>query len=251
MALASPFVNAMRRLLSALAVCCLSSCLASTPTQPNGPPETMASFAHPRGEIRLLTAKCAASAGTGQQAVQDLAKGGQRQGCWGVNPAGNPVISWADGAEQVLDGNRVRLSPRFAALIDNPARAAVAAAPSALPAPSVPATPSAQSTSTPSAPSATPAADHFPRPVWCPRARLAHERLICADRELATRDLQLGRAWRDLRPQLGASAQSRIAREYFQRVKRCAADKACVTRSQLAQLQRYETRVDLRSPDAR
>ncbi len=205
----------------------LVSCMAHTE-----PLETMGSFKHPRGEIRLLTASCRPGTGIGQQAVQDLAAGGRRQGCWGVNRAGDPVISWADGAEQVLDGNRVRLAPRFAALIQEPPAA---------PPPAPPPSPAQQPERPPAA------AEDFTRPGWCARAGFPHERLVCADRELATRDLQLAQAWRDLRPQLSRNQRDRIPRDYFQRLKRCGADKACVTREQLAQLRRYETRQDLRA----
>ena len=35
-----------------------------------------------------------------------------------MDRAGNPVVTWSDGSELVLDGNKVRLSRRMAGLLE-------------------------------------------------------------------------------------------------------------------------------------
>ena len=179
----------------------LAACAAHT--------EPLGTLAHSRGPIHLFTEAC--TRGTGQQAEQREAVR-ERRGCWQSTPAGNVVVTWEGGARQVLDGNRVKLAPRLAALLDEPE-----------------------------------AAD-FARPVWCAQARLPHEHAVCSDPELAARDLELAGLWHAWRAAQkdGRAAENRVRRDYFQRLRACGADKDCITREQQVQMQRYRLAAETR-----
>lgn len=79
----------------------------------------------------------------------------------------------------------------------------------------------------------------FSRPAWCPDARFPHERLVCADAELAGRDLRLASFWAPYRRTLSRADEAWHKSDYFQRLKACGADKACIVNEQDAQLRRY------------
>ena len=81
-----------------------------------------------------------------------------------------------------------------------------------------------------------------PRPGWCPQASFPHERLICADPELSARDLRLAEHWRAYRRtlQLSRASEAWHKSDYFARVKRCGADKACIVAQQNEQMRRYQ-----------
>ena len=174
--------------------------------------EPLGTMDHRRGQIRLFDEACAG--GSGQRAVQREAVH-ERRGCWQSTPAGNVLVTWEDGARQVLDGNRVKLAPRVAALLEEPG----------LEAP-----------------------EDFARPVWCAQAKLPHERAVCSDPDLAARDLALSdlwRAWRSTQKD-GRAAETRVRRDYFQRLKACGADKDCIAREQQVQMQRYRRAAEAR-----
>ncbi len=59
---------------------------------------------HPQrnGPVQLMSELCLEpGAGAGQQARQTVG-GRERHGCWGVDRAGHPVVTWRDGSELVL-----------------------------------------------------------------------------------------------------------------------------------------------------
>jgi len=173
------------------------------------PAETLASFDAGDAEILLMTEPCGAK-GSRLQRAQKRTGGASLDGCWAVNARGNPVAMWSDGEVQELDQGRVRLSPKFAAMLDD------ADAPRA-------------------------ASADFPRPAWCASARFPHERLVCRDRELAAADLALAPLWRAYRTglKLNPVQQGRQKSDYFRRLKACGAKKACIAREQAAQARLY------------
>ncbi len=80
--------------------------------------ELLGTHPHHNGSVQLMTDLCRAGDATlGQRAWQTVG-GRERQGCWGVDRAGNPVVTWSDNSELVLDGNKVRLSRRMAGLLE-------------------------------------------------------------------------------------------------------------------------------------
>lgn len=171
--------------------------------------ETLARFDAGGDEILLMTEACGAR-GSKLQRAQKTAGGQRLAGCWAVNARGNPVAMWSDGEVQELDQARVRLAPKFAAMLEDadPPRAAPA---------------------------------DFPRPAWCRDARFAHERLVCRDKELAAADLALAPLWRSYRTELKLNAvqQGRQKSDYFRRLKACGANKPCIAREQAAQMRLY------------
>jgi hypothetical protein len=166
-------------------------------------------------DIALMTEPCGAKDGQIQRAVK-RAKGRQLDGCWVVNARGNPVVMWSDGTVQELNESRVRLTPKYAAMLND------------LDAPAVV---EAERASTPD----------FPRPVWCKDAAFPHERLVCRDQELAEADLALSPLWRSFRMemQLNEVQQGRVKSDYFRRLKACGTQKACIAREQAAQMRLY------------
>jgi hypothetical protein len=183
--------------------------VALVPVQAHVRADTVGTFRDRLGTVRLMSQPCAGGPTRAKLAIA-ASRHGQRTGCWSVDANGNPIVRWRDGRRQKLDGNRVRLAPKYAALLEG------------------------------TAPS--PAGVDFPRPSWCPRARFPHERLICQDRELAARDLRLAPLWRDFKQQrrLTAAQQAWHKSDFFSRQKACGADKACIAREQSAQVARYE-----------
>lgn len=168
--------------------------------------ETLASFDGDGHEVLLMTDSCGAP-GSKLQRAQRRAGADRLEGCWAVNARGNPVAIWSDGEVQELDQARVRLSPKFAAMLDE----------------------------TETAPAGV------RRPAWCAGARFPHERLVCRDPELAAADLALAPLWRAYRSamKLNAVQQGRLKNEYFRRLKACGANKPCIAREQAAQRQFY------------
>lgn len=171
--------------------------------------ETVGTFKDRHGTIRLTSQACAGGT-SGQKRAVATSSRGTRSGCWAVGEDGNPVVHWHDGQRQQLDGNLVRLSPKYAALLEDEPGAG--------------------------------GGNGFPRPAWCPRARFPHEKAVCRDPELAAQDLQLAPLWREFkaRRQLTATQTAWHKSDFFHRLKTCGADKACISREQQAQRALYE-----------
>ena len=182
--------------------------------------ELLGTHPHRIGSVQLMTDLCRAGDATlGQRAWQTVG-GRERQGCWGVDRAGNPVVTWSDNSELVLDGNKVRLSRRMAGLLER----AEASRPRA---------------AAPEPPSVSAGPRNFARPAWCPNANFPHERLVCIDAELATRDSRLASLWWPYRRTLSRGAEAWHKSDYFRRLKACGADKACIVSEQETQMRRY------------
>ncbi|MED5620623.1 hypothetical protein [Ideonella sp. BN130291] len=173
---------------------------------------------HGSGEARIVLTDdiCPQSQGSDElmQAYRP-ARGTAAAGCWMINQRGNPVISWNGGGVQELDAAQVRLEPEYAALLRDVDTAAPAVR--VAPARSRPAT-----------------GTSFARPAWCKDARQPHERVICANRDLAAADLQLGPLWRAYRDTLALSPleQARQKSMFFHQLKACGEDRACLAARQ-------------------
>ncbi|WP_280151753.1 hypothetical protein [Piscinibacter sp. XHJ-5] len=204
--------------------------------------DTLAIVQVPRGEILLLTEACGTPESRIQRAVK-RASGERMEGCWSVNARGNPVIMWGDGRVQEVAESRVRLAPKYAAMLDEqPALGGTGAAARSDTTGRTAAPPSgdAGGGSTAASPAATASVD-FPRASWCKDARFPHEKLVCRDPELAAADLALAPLWRSYRDELKLTAvqQGRAKSEYFRRLKDCGASKPCIQREQAAQARFY------------
>ncbi len=173
--------------------------------------ELLGTHPHRDGTVQLRTNLCQEDNPGAGQGVRQRVGARERRGCWQVDGAGNPVVTWSDGSELVLDQRKVKLSRRMAKLLEDSTEA--------------------------SRPGAAPP-DHA-RPAWCPQARFPHERLVCIDAELADRDLRLASLWRPYRRTLSPAAQVWHKSDYFRRLKACGADKACIVSQQEVQMQRY------------
>ena len=149
-----------------------------------------------------------------------------------LDRAGIPVVTWSDGTELELDGDKLRLSRRMAGLLEERAKEP--------PTPTASPRAKALRAAAPEPPlrSAGTRRD-FARPAWCPDARFPHERLVCTDAELAERDLRLASLWRPYRSTLSRGAEAWHKSEYFRRLKTCGADKACIVSEQETQMRRY------------
>ena len=202
--------------------------------------ELLGTHPHRNGTVHLMTELCReGNPGAGQRAWQTV-DGRERHGCWGVDRAGNPVVTWSDGSELQLNGDKVKLSRRIAAVLEERATAPRPPSPPSTSAPTVLSRaelPRAAAPERPS-PSAAPARD-FARPAWCAEARFPHERLVCTDAELADRDLHLAALWRPYRRTLSRGAEAWHKSDYFRRLKACGADKACIVSEQETQMRRY------------
>ena len=190
--------------------------------------ELLGTYAHRSGTVQLWTELCRADdPGSGQRAQQTVG-GRERRGCWGLDRAGNAVVTWSDGSELELDGDKVKLSRWMVGVLEERSEA---------PRRATPATPRAAAPAPPSPGAAEPR--DWPRPAWCPDARFPHERLVCADAELAERDLRLSSLWRPYRRTLSRGAEMWHKSDYFRRLKACGSDKACIVGEQEAQMHLY------------
>jgi hypothetical protein len=171
--------------------------------------DTIGTFKDRHGTIDLTSQPCA-GATAGEKRAQATGRRGTRTGCWSVGTDGHPVVRWSDGRRQHLDGNRVRLSAKYRALLED-------------------------------APQAAPAS-RFPRPGWCARAHFPHEQRICGDPQLAAADLQLAPLWRTFktRRRLSVAEQAWHKSDFFARLKACGDSKACIDREQRVQRAMYE-----------
>ncbi len=169
--------------------------------------ELLGTHPHRDGTVQLMTDPCHEGDPSAGQRVRQTVGGRERHGCWIADRADNPVVTWSDGGELVLDGEKVKLSRRIAALLEERADA--------------------------------PQPRDFVRPAWCPQARFPHERLVCTDAELADRDLRLASLWRPYRRTLTPAAVTWHKSDYFRRLKACGADKACIVGEQELQMRRY------------
>lgn len=188
--------------MSRLVLACLLMLAAALPVRA----ELLGRFTQGGRTIELSTDACRGDPAR----KRALARQGRqlRSGCWSVDGDGNPVIRWRDGRQERLDGSRVRLAPKYAALLEDPPRR-----------------PSARQ-----------------RPSWCPRARFPHERTICADPALAAQDLRLAPLWRDYkaRMKLTPAQQAWHKSDFFGKLKACRTDRACIAREQAARRTMYE-----------
>lgn len=177
--------------------------------------DQLASYRVGASDIALMTEPCGAENGKILRARR-RAHGSAVDGCWAVNGRGNPVVMWGDGEVQELNESRVRLAPKYAAMLGD--GAPHGAAPT-------------QDTPAPA----------FARPAWCMDARQAHERLICRDAALSAADLSLAPLWRSYRAALKLNdiQQGRQKSDYFRRLKACGAQKECIAREQAAQMRLY------------
>jgi hypothetical protein len=141
----------------------------------------------------------------------------------------NPVVRWRDGSKEVLDGNHVRLEPRFAALLQLPRRER-----------DPPATRNAEVNKS----------GTWDRPRWCAKARFPHERLVCADASLSAADLALAPLWRRYQAGLEPGIRAWVKRDYFLRLKACGAQHVCVAREQEAQRRLYLEALEQRGTGA-
>ena len=202
--------------------------------------ELLGTHPHRNGTVYLMTDLCRHDDPSAGNRARQTVGGREHRGCWGVDRAGNPVVTWDDGSELELDGNKVKLSRRMAALLGegvdaSPPRAPPeASARGARPRAEMPRGAAAE----PPSRSALRPRD-FARPAWCPDARFPHERLVCNDAELAERDLRLASVWRQYRSTLSRAAEAWHKSDYFRRLKACGADKACIVREQETQIGRY------------
>jgi len=202
--------------------------------------ELLGTHPHRNGTVHLMTDLCREGDPSAGQRARQSVGGREHHGCWGVDRAGNPVVTWSDGTELELDGDKVRLSRRIAGLLEERATAppprspAAASAPAARPRAEVP---RAAANEPPSRISALPR--DFARPAWCPDAHFPHERLVCTDAELADRDLRLASLWRPYRSTLSRTAEAWHKSDYFRRLKACGADKDCIVSEQESQMRLY------------
>ena len=151
--------------------------------------ELLGTHAHRNGTVHLLTDLCRKEDPSAGQSARQTVGGREHHGCWGVDRAGNPVVTWSDGTELELDGDKLRLSRRMAGLLEERAKE--------LPTPTAPARAAAPRAAAPEPPLRSAGARRdFARPAWCPDARFPHERLVCTDAELAERGLRLASLWR-------------------------------------------------------
>ena len=68
--------------------------------------ELLGTHPHRIGSVQLMTDLCRAGDATlGQRAWQTVG-GRERQGCWGVDRAGNPVVTWSDAANSCSTATR-------------------------------------------------------------------------------------------------------------------------------------------------
>ncbi len=79
--------------------------------------ELLGTYPHRSGTVHLMTELCADDPTAGQRARQSVGWP-ERLGCWGVDRAGNPVVTWSDGSELVLNGDKVRRSRAVAGLLE-------------------------------------------------------------------------------------------------------------------------------------
>lgn len=177
--------------------------------------DPLASYRAADVDIVLMTNPCVTDSGRAQMAVR-RSRGHELGGCWRVNARGNPFVTWSDGTAQELTGSRVKLAPKYAAMLDDTDRA-------------------------PGPPSASGADAGYPRPSWCKSARFPHERLICDDPRLAAADLSLGPLWRAYRRRLELSGvqQARQRADYFKRLRACGAHPECIAQEQSSQMRLY------------
>ena len=173
--------------------------------------DALATYRDGAYEILLMTQKCAPGL-SGQRAYR-RSSSSLLEGCWTVNARGNPVVRWQAGGTQELRESRVRLTPAYAALLDEH---------------------SAQSLET-----------GFPRASWCKRAKYPHERSICTNASLAAADLALAPLWQSYRRKATQLEQARVKGEYFRRLKACGADEACIAGEQSAQTNFYRRSLGL------
>lgn len=166
-------------------------------------------------DVVLMTEACDAKDGKTQRA-RKRRNGTELHGCWSVNAQGNPVVRWSDGQVDELSESRVRLAPRYAAMLNEDGPPPAAARGSA------------------SAPGAW-------RPEWCDRASFPHERLICEDDDLLASNRTLAGLWRSYSTQLKLTEVQlgRVRSDYFKRLRACGASKPCVSREQAAQIGFY------------
>jgi hypothetical protein len=205
-----------------------------------GHAELLGTHPHRHGDVHLMTEPCRDDDPGAGQLVRQTVEGRERRGCWQADRDGNPVVTWSDGSELVLEGDQVRLSRRMAGLLAErpetppPRPQAPAAPPATRPRGNAP---TAEAPEPPRGRAAAP--PDFARPAWCPEARFPHERLVCTDAELADRDLRLASLWRPYRRTLSRAAESWHKRDYFRRLKACGADKPCILMEQETQMRRY------------
>jgi hypothetical protein len=195
---------------------------------------------HPNGPVFQMTVLCRQhDPGAGKRARQTVG-GREHQGCWSVDGAGNPVVTWDDGSELELDGNKVKLSRRMAALLGEGVDASPPPPPAETSAQGARARAEAPRVAAPEPRSRSALRPRdFARPAWCPDARFPHERLVCNDAELAERDLRLASLWRQYRSTLSRAAAAWHKSDYFRRLKACGADKTCIVTEQETQMRRY------------
>jgi hypothetical protein len=169
--------------------------------------ELLGAHPHRNGTVHLMTDLCRKhDPSAGKRAWQTVG-GREHQGCWGIDRAGNPVVTWSDGSELELDGDKVRLSRRMAGLLEERASEPTPPSPAQSPAPTARPRADLQRAATAEPPSRSAASPRdFARPAWCPDARFPHERLVCTDPELADRDLRLASLWRTYRSTLSRAA---------------------------------------------
>lgn len=178
--------------------------------------DRLATYRSGGSEIVLMTDACKADGSSAQRAYKGAGRS-RVEGCWSANDEGNPVVSWRNGRVQELNQSRVRLTPKYAAMLRDP-EATV---------------------------DKPPTRRAFARPAWCKDASHAHERLICRDAALSAADLKLAPLWRSYRTTLSPLEQARTKSDYFRRLKTCGADKECVSREQAAQTRRYREALGL------
>ena len=68
--------------------------------------ELLGTHPHGNGTVRLMTDLCREDDPSAGQRAWQTVGGREHFGCWGVDRAGNPVVTWSDGSELELDGNR-------------------------------------------------------------------------------------------------------------------------------------------------
>lgn len=202
--------------------------------------ELLGTHPHRNGTVHLMTDLCREEDPSAGQRARQTVGGREHHGCWGVDRAGNPVVTWSDGSELELDGDKVRLSRRIAGLLEERATAPPTRSPPAASPPTARRRAEVARAAAPEPPSRSAARpNNFARPAWCADARFPHERLVCTDAELADRDLRLASLWRPYRSTLSRAAEAWHKSEYFRRLKACGANKACIVSEQETQMRRY------------
>src|SRR5205085_4275217 len=99
--------------------------------------ELLGTHPHRNGTVYLMTDLCRDDRPSAGQRARQTVGGREHHGCWGVDRAGNPVVTWSDGSELELDADKVTLSRRIAGLLEeraaspSPRSPAPASAPSA------------------------------------------------------------------------------------------------------------------------